>query len=240
MEPLLQTKDLICGYHKPLHKPLNLFLNKGESLGVLGVNGIGKSTLIQTLLGFLNPLSGNFEWFHKARFSYLPQQDQLNPLVPLTLDELLNLVDSKSNSPSSFSQKKEWVYQKLKLSHLRSSFIGELSRGQRQRTLMARAFIREPDVFLLDEPLTAIDSAFNTHLYPFFREYSQAKQVSFILVEHDLNQVVNYVDQLLLLGVNQIVYGPVKEVVQADKLSEIFGCQVKVDCHETKIHIRFF
>ncbi len=235
-EVLLKTNQFVVGYpERPLSSPMTMEVPSGVRVGIIGANGSGKSTLVRTLLGLLPPLGGNYQWAEKITHGYVPQEDQISSIFPLTVMDLLKMGGmGKSHSEQTTTQ----ILEELELTPLRKKLFRELSRGQKQRVLIARALIGNPSVLVLDEPYSALDDLFREKLWRLFEQWKKQNHFSLFLIEHDLNRVVNQVDWIILLGPHGTVVGPVSEILSEEVLNKAYGSKIHLykDNHEIQIH----
>lgn len=228
---LLKVEKLSIGYsNHPLYRNLNFEIPTQTRLGILGANGSGKSTLVKTLLGILPPLAGSYEWGNEATLSYVPQEQQMDLIFPLSIDESLKMGDLKSlsrwkDSTPTFEGASDAMLRLFELEDLRHKLLRQLSGGQRQRALIARALISHPDVLILDEPLNSLDSSFRQKIWGILNSQSF---LSWIMIDHDLNRILHHVDWLCLLGGDQVRCAPKAELMKEEILSEVFGEEVRV------------
>lgn len=243
--PLLQLKNLVIGYPgAPLSPPLTLAIPAGATVGIIGANGAGKSTLVKTLAGLVKPLSGRFDWKAGTRFGYVPQEDRLSPLFPLTVKDLLKMgllesLPRLGRSSTDFERKAAAVLEEMDMAHFEDKLVSELSRGQRQRALIARAFIHDPDVLILDEPYSALDDSFRRKLATVFKARKAAQAFSFFIIEHDLNRVINQVDWVIILGPQQTLYGPRTEIITPEALSRAYDVKLHLHEEDNEIQVHF-
>ncbi|MGA7827323.1 MAG: metal ABC transporter ATP-binding protein [Geobacteraceae bacterium] len=221
-------------------------IKTGEYVGVVGPNGSGKSTLIRCLLGlnrveqgkislFGIPLSAFNAW---DRIGFLPQGLQLfNPNFPATVEEIVKLGRlSKKSFPRRFtSVDSAAAVQALELmgiTSIKNKLIGELSGGLRQRALLARALVNEPDILVLDEPTTALDPETRESFYAILQDLNARKGTTVILITHDSSTVGLYASKLLYLDKKLVFYGSFKEFCQSAHMTEVFGPQNQhLICH---------
>lgn len=171
--PAVEVTRVSAGYDRaqPFRlQELSLMVNCGERVALVGPNGAGKSTLLKTIAGLLTPWQGSIRLFGNPvrachhRTAYLPQRTDLNWDFPMTVFELVMtgryvhlgwVLGPRQKDREMVSQ----GLRRLGISELAHRQIGELSGGQQQRTLLARAIVQEASLFLLDEPLNAVDEA---------------------------------------------------------------------------------
>lgn len=248
-ENLLTLESFVAGYPgRRLTSEISARIPCGVRVGLIGANGSGKSTVVKTLLGLVPTLAGRFAWKSGVRFGYVPQENQLDTLFPLTVDDLLKMgmldgLPRLRGSSANFEEAVHRTLQELDILPLRRSLVRELSGGQRQRALIARALIARPDVLVMDEPYSFLDHLFNKKLQDRFQAWSAKEGLSVVLVEHDLNLMLNQLnhvrDWLVILGRGKTLCGPVQSVLTEKSLSEAYGTEVHL--HEengaTQVHI---
>ena len=176
-----------------LLKDINMQVNDGEYVAIVGENGSGKSTLLKLILGLLEPAGGSVtNTFH--RIGYVPQRfESLNSQFPMTVHEVLEYYRRVIGVKDKHVVRA--CLEQMKVEHLRDRLIGTLSGGQCQKVLIARALMGEPDVLVFDEPSTGIDVKSQQELYTFMQQLHQ-KGMTIITVEHNLKFAVHGADKL--------------------------------------------
>ncbi|MGB9694871.1 MAG: metal ABC transporter ATP-binding protein [Caldisericaceae bacterium] len=222
---------------------LTFEIKKGEIAIIIGPNGAGKSTLIRSILGLVphkgtalilgkNPKEMNRkDW---ARVGYVPQTINLPKDFPFTVNELISYSQSKNLIPES--ERKFRIEKFSSLEHikdLRHKLIGELSGGQMQRVLIARSLIFLPDVMFLDEPLAGIDIEGENTFYEFINNVRNEYGITFLLISHDVTVVSKLADKVLCLNKRLFCYGKPSEVLNEEKIRELYGDKVGVFKHKT-------
>lgn len=170
--------------HGPyLLQDVNMTINDGDYISIVGENGSGKSTLVKLILGLLSPSRGRIVDTYKRR-AYVPQRFETLNDFPITVYEVLNcqrrILGYKDKSIIQTSLEHMNVYD------LKDQLIGNLSGGQCQRVLIARALMGQPELLIFDEPSTGIDVKSQEELYPFIKELNEKNGVTVITVEHNL------------------------------------------------------
>lgn len=204
---LIQINNLHFQYDssEEILKGINLTLNQGEVLGVIGPNGGGKTTLLKILVGILTPTNGTYvvggvnilsKKFPNQLFGYVPQKKELNTIFPLTAIELLRL-----ECPDGFSNKelKDYIL-RYKLQDFLNQQINRLSGGQLQRLLIARSLLKHPKVLLLDEPSTGLDTEGIDQLGHLINTIKNDAQQGIVIVDHNIKQILSYSDRVLCLN----------------------------------------
>jgi zinc transport system ATP-binding protein len=200
---------------------LNFSVAKGEIFVILGPNGAGKTVLLRTLLNLL-PYEGKFQWFPPdIKIGYVPQRINLIEDLPLTVAEFFQL--------KNISEKE--MLNSLKAVGLSEKFfhqqIGKLSFGQFQRVLIAYGISQNPEVLLFDEPTAGIDLEGEETVYKMIEKIAKERNLTILLVTHDLNVVYQYATNVLCLNKKAVCYGPPRKVLTKEKLDELFGNEVK-------------
>jgi len=242
---LLSLRDLVVGYPgRALSSPMSLQIPPGARVGVIGANGSGKTTFIKTLLGLVPPLEGSCSWREGTTFGYVPQENQIDPLFPLTIEDLLKMGMTERlprwrASDGDFEEAATRMLAELGMTSGRDQLVRELSGGQRQRALIARALVSRPQVLLMDEPFSFLDYVFHHKQREMFRDWQAKLSFSLFLVEHDLNLVVNQVDWIVLLGRNKTICGKASEILTKESLSEAYGADLHIHKEKGEIQIHF-
>ena len=207
---------------------ISFAVQKGDYLGVAGPNGSGKSTLIKNILGILQPRQGNIYLFGQPlaafrewnKIGYLPQRlAALNTHFPGTVREIVQLgVRRKGNS-----QDIKQVLQMMDIEHLSSRLIGELSYGEQQRTMLARALAAKPELLIFDEPTTALDPQTRDNFYLLTQDLNLHQGTTIILITHDTGVLGNYARHLLYLDKKVIFSGTFEDFCTSPDMAGFFG-----------------
>ena len=241
----LNVIDLKSGYSNNLVlKDISFSVKKGEFIGIIGPNGAGKTTLLKTLSHIIKPLSGKVLLKGKdihllsslllARQCAMVGQDLLS-LFSFTVEEIVLM--GRNPYLGLFKQERkedvEIVNMALKrtdMSLLKDRPIDELSAGERQRALIAKALVQQPQLLLLDEPTAHLDIGYQTDILDLIRLLNRDSELTVICVLHDLNLASQYCDKLLLLDKGKIAgFGPPAEILQYDILERTFNARCLVD-----------
>lgn len=197
-QPVIDLNDVSVIYDlhcPPALKDISLTINKGDFLAVSGPNGGGKTTLLRVILKLLKPATGTVRYLNDAgqtvkrlHIGYLPQKSAIDTRFPITVREVImsGLLTKLWSRPSA--QDYERLQQTVALTHtdtFLNQSIGDLSGGQLQRTLLARAIISSPDILILDEPLSYVDKRFEQQIYGIVEDL--AKHTTIILVSHEMS-----------------------------------------------------
>ena len=237
---VLNLNHLIVGYpDRPLSTPLNLQLPRGEILGIMGPNGTGKSTLVKTLLG-LNPVfSGSIEWAPEINFGYVPQEGGIDDLFPFTVKDILIMGEKPSlwrGLKRSNIEQISNLLTELEMGGFEKRLFRDLSSGQKQRTLLGRALMSSPQILILDEPFSSLDYSFRHRIWKRLKDWHLATGGTLILIDHDLNQLINEVSYLVIMGPYQSFAGPKQELLQEGILQQAY--EADLHFHQENGHIQ--
>lgn len=209
---MIYLKNVSLGYGRDVVvKNVDFMLSRGDFVALVGANGVGKSTLINTLVGILEPIAGKvsleFQTKRKNPFNDIgfSPQDQI-------MDWYMNVYDNIIQGPvlAGFSRKEaakncKKVIELLDITKISSSPVDHISGGQQQRVQIARELAKDPQIYILDEPTTGLDVETSERLFSFLKKRSQ--QGALILVSsHDLTLLENYADKLIFLDSGEQKY----------------------------------
>jgi iron complex transport system ATP-binding protein len=233
-------------------KGLTFEVRTGEIVGVIGPNGSGKTSLLKLLARILRPQEGAVTLFGRAiadmqqvevarTVALVPQESPI--LFPFTITEMVlmgrfphhqvvgGLGGLGWEGPEDIRLAEE-AMKETDVAHLADRLINDVSGGERQRVIIARALTQQPRVLLLDEPTAFLDLHHQLDICRILRRLNEAWGLTVVLVSHDLNLASQYCDRLLLLK-DGVVYrtGPPADVIRPEVLEAVYGCQVLVDHH---------
>lgn len=220
---LLTIRDLSIGYGtKPVLTSLNLTIEPGSYLCIIGENGAGKTTFMKTVLGLLPPLSGQvlFEEGLSARdIGYLPQQTIIQKDFPASVREVvLSGFQGKCGlRPFYLSKEKAFAanaMEKMGILPLAGRCFRHLSGGQKQRVLLARAFCAAQRLLLLDEPVSGLDPQASAEMYKQIQHLNQEESAAIIMITHDVSVAVTYATHILHLG-DSVYFGTVHDYLES-------------------------
>jgi zinc transport system ATP-binding protein len=208
---------------------LSFAVQGGTTLAIIGPNGAGKTVLLRALIGAL-PSSGTIRWASDARIGYVPQQLDLQRDLPLTGLDLLHAKASVSHSPPSEAMEALTMVELPPAAARRT--IGRLSGGEFQRVLLALALMGRPSVLLFDEPTAGLDQPGMRAVYSLIRRLQNERQLTVVLISHDLSVVYEHADEVLCLSHAHTFFGPPSEVLTPERLREAWGGDVRFHVHD--------
>lgn len=226
-DKILQVHNLNVSYGRyKVIENLSFSVEKGEALIILGPNGAGKTTLLRALLGLI-PYTGKVEW-SAEKINYLPSQElmQRRTILPLKLNEFFAF----KNQPQD---KVKLILQQVGLSaEIFYKNLGELSTGQFQRVMLAWALVDEPEVLLLDEPMSGIDIGGQETIYSLLHKFWQQGNLTLIFITHELNIVWRHANHVLCLNHRGLCFGVPREVLTPQNLEKLYGTGIKFYEHK--------
>lgn len=211
----------------------------GEFVGIIGGNGVGKSTLLRLTLGLLEPSRGDIRIFgappHNARgsFGYVPQRIEFDADIPLRARDFVGLgVDgARFGLPFPSASRRALVDATLRSVDalaLSEKPIGRLSGGEQQRLAIAQAIVGKPKLLLLDEPLANLDLRSATGIVELVARLGRERGMTVVLVAHDVNPLLRAMDRVLYLAAGSAAIGTIAEIINEDTLSRLYDRPVDV------------
>jgi zinc transport system ATP-binding protein len=216
--PLLRLSDihLRIGRTEVLSH-VDLTVGHGEIVTLIGPNGAGKTTLIRIALGLLRPDHGRVERDPGLRIGYMPQKFQLDETLPLTARRFLSL------SPGASGDDVRRSADEVGVGHLLDHPLSGLSGGEVQRTLLARALLRRPDLLVLDEPVRGVDVGGQLELYDLIARLRHSRGCGVLMVSHDLHLVMAATDRVICLNRHVCCAGKPEAVSAHPEYLALFG-----------------
>lgn len=240
----IKIKNLYFKYDKDyVLENINLIVKEKDFLTILGPNGAGKSTLIKLILGLEKLEEGFIEIFNKAflsetiNISYVPQNTNVNNNFPIKVLEVVMMAQKDSKKRFFFYSKSEKeeamkVLKKVNMENFFSKKMSELSGGQKQKVLIARALFGKTKILLLDEPTSSIDLESCEQIYKILKKLN--KKITIIVISHDLSLVLKYANKAVYINKNLSFHDLSKKKDKFSKLnsntSEIELLQMLGEC----------
>lgn len=254
--PVLEIKSLSAKYGEVIAlQDINLTVHRGEIVGLIGPNGAGKSTLIKVLSGVLNASAGEVLINHKEINTYtpsqraralavVPQARQLGGTFSVEQAVLLGrtaYLGFLGKPGREDMLKTAWAMEKTGVQTLADRKLAEISGGEQQRVLLARALAQDTPVLLLDEPTNHLDLKYQVNLLRLVKRLVKEEGLSVLMAMHDLNQVSGTADRVLLLAEGQMkALGTPDEVLTPEIIRKIYQTEIETFTHpKTNKHIIF-
>ena len=203
---------------KWLVKGVSLVVEKGKIVTLIGPNGSGKSTTAKIALGIYKKIEGQVEKYTN-NVGYVPQKISIDWTLPLRVNDFMLLTENL---------KDEAVNEALSLTgvmHLKNKNLGNLSGGEFQRVLLARAISRKPDLLVLDEPVQGVDFTGEIALYELIKKISDTLNCGILLISHDLHTVMSATDHVVCLNGHVCCSGSPIDVAKNKEYKVLFGEQ---------------
>lgn len=238
-EKVIEIKNVYYRYREPLVlEDITLDIMAGEFIGVVGPNGSGKSTLLKLMLGLLKPVKGTVKVKGKSpakgrsAIGYVPQYANFEKNFPITvLDTVLLGRVTRRSSFVGYSDKDiqmaERVLRETEVQELKDRIINTLSGGQLQRVLIARALISSPDILMLDEPTSNVDSRMEEDIFDLLKKLN--KKSTIIVVSHDIGFISEYVTRVACLNRTLICHETA--AISGKTIEELYGGAVHMIQH---------
>ena len=244
MNPAIRTDNLSFAYKdKPVLDCISLSVEKGEMVGLIGPNGSGKTTLLKIFSAVLTgrgevKLNGkNIQTYGKRElsrvFAMVPQESQI--LFPYTVAEIVLMGRASYHSPLALEGKKdlEVARDSMELTDslaFSDRYLHELSGGEKQRVIIARALAQEPQILLLDEPSAFLDLKHQVQVFELMRRLNRERELTIVAALHDLNLAALFFPRLVMLRDGRVYRdGSPKEVLTEKTIEEVYGIRVRVE-----------
>lgn len=198
-------------------RDVSLTVRRGEVVTLIGPNGAGKSTLVRILLGLLKPVRGTVTRAPNLRIGYMPQLMTIDRDMPMTVWRFLKL--SGVSAPERLAE----VLDEVGASYTADQAVQDLSGGEFQRVLLARALLRKPDLLVLDEPVRSVDVTGQAELYDLIGQLRYRYGCGVLMVSHDLHLVMAATDEVICLNQHVCCAGSPESVSRHPEYFAMFG-----------------
>ena len=230
---MIRLQHVTCTYGdgEAVLEDVDLHVAPRSLIGVVGPSGSGKTSLLRTLLGTMNPVSGAVVRHPSTRVAYVPQVETVSWSFPVTVAEcvLMSRTTGRRLPWASKAERRECadVLERLGIGDLAGRHIRALSGGQQQRVFLARALFAEPDLLLLDEPTSGVDVATRHDILHLLDDLNR-DGLAILLTTHDLNGMAAHLPQIVCLNRTVIAAGTPREVLRPDVLERTYGAPMQV------------
>ncbi len=232
----IRLRHVDFGYGRvPVLIDIDLGVEKGDFLALIGPNGSGKTTLVKIIVGLLTPRSGQVELFGRPRaefrewdmLGYVPQNSaNIDPLFPASVEEVLGMAFGANRrllrkKGLGMSGTIDNALRAVGMEEFRKVPVNSLSGGQQQRIFIARSLVTEPAVLILDEPTTGVDSTAQAAFYEMLNRLNKEKSITIVLVTHEIGVVNRHVNKVACLNQRLIYHGSHEEFCSSNAFREI-------------------
>jgi zinc transport system ATP-binding protein len=203
----------------PVLTDIDFDIHAGEIVTVIGPNGAGKSSLVRVLLSLLKADGGSVRRRADARIGYVPQKLDIDAAIPMTVERFLSLGARVSGADVAAR------LSEVGAPHVTRRQLSQLSGGELQRVVLARALLRDPNLLVLDEPVRGVDYAGEAELYTLFAKLRDTRGLAVLLVSHDLHVVMASSDRVVCLNQHVCCSGVPETVAQHPEYARLFGAE---------------
>lgn len=232
IEILMENVSFAYEKNKYVLEDVNISINKGEYVGIIGDNGSAKSTLLKLMIGNLFSNSGRITILNQeikkfnlwTKIGYLSQQVRnFNKKFPATVEEIVGTNLYSNKGVLKFLDKKDKkhideVLDMVNMSEFKNRLIGSLSGGQQQKVFIARLLVGFPEIIFMDEPLVGIDHSSSESIYDIIDTVNEKNGTTIVMVTHDIKEIFNRADKICCLNNKKVnVYSGIKTMCSRDK-----------------------
>ncbi|BAS67134.1 MAG: metal ABC transporter ATP-binding protein [Gammaproteobacteria bacterium] len=220
-QTLISAHDISLTHQgKSVLDKVSFELQQGDFVTVIGPNGAGKSSLIKVLLGLIKADSGRVKRSKNIRLGYTPQTFTPNPFIPISVIDFLNL---------NLKVERYFLHETAQLTGIEDLLdapLKNLSGGELQRVLLARALLNKPNVLILDEPAQNLDVSGQMQLYKLIQDIHQQKGCAVLMISHDLHRVMKESTQVLCLYHHICCMGKPETIIKDSQFNDLFADQM--------------
>jgi ABC-type Mn2+/Zn2+ transport system ATPase subunit len=238
LNTLIEFQNVTLGYRNHVVlEGLDFAIGEGEFFGIVGANGSGKTTMLRAMLGIISPRKGRIAFAggeERLRFGYVPQRAHIDEMFPFTAREIVlmgryGLLPPGRRPTDNDRRIAERQLEHVGIGALAGKRFRDMSGGQKQRTLFARALAAEARVLLMDEPTEGMDLEGQQAILELIGRLRAESGVSIVYVTHRLNELADSAQRLLLLHHGQVRVGPVEELLTPAVLRQMYGVEALVE-----------
>jgi zinc transport system ATP-binding protein len=228
----IEVKDLTVTINgNAIIRNVSFELDKGDVASIIGPNGSGKTTLVRAMLGMMDHkgevlLEGKPLRHQFARVGYVPQRFDFDRTFPISVSEFLALPVAKPDA-----KWREEVLREFSVDVLLKQKLGTISGGQMQRTLIAAALLKSPEILILDEPTSGVDLEGVASFYELVRHINQEHSITVILISHEVNMVATTSTKVVCLNKDLVCCGDPKTVMTRGTLEKLYGADFELREH---------
>lgn len=217
--PLIDAQDVEVSFgSRTVLSGASVSVRAGEIVTLIGPNGAGKTTLVRAMLGLIEPSRGKVVRKKGLRIGYMPQRLHIDPALPLSVRGFLKLGAPGRNY--------EQALREVGAGNVIDHPMQNISGGELQRVMLARAMLRDPDVLVLDEPVQGVDITGQAELYLLIQSIRKSRGVGVVMVSHDLHVVMAQTDHVVCLNHHVCCAGHPQAVSRHPEFVALFGDEI--------------
>ena len=237
----IAARGLAAGYgSKAIWSEANFSIPSGSFTAILGPNGAGKSTLIRLVLGLLHPLAGKLEVLGESprrgnpRIGYVPQGSTFDPELSIRGRDFVGIgVDGhrwgvRLTGREQGAAATDVAIAAVSAQSYADRQLGRLSGGEQQRLLLAQALVGQPNLLLMDEPLSHLDVRNQGAIVQLISEVARERHLTVLLIAHDVNPLLSHIDHVLYIAQGKLAMGKPADIITSETLSAIYSAPVEV------------
>ena len=237
---IITAEGLAAGYQdKIVWKDANFSIEHGEFVAIIGPNGSGKTTLFRLLLGLQSPAHGSINVFDarpqrgNQLIGYMPQRHSVDSEMSIEAVELVRLGLSGNRWGFSLFSKNDLeaalkALRSVGAEDLAHCSLGVLSGGELQRVFLAVALVSDPQLLLLDEPLSNLDMRRERELVHLINDVVRSRNVTALLIAHNINPLLPFLDKVIYIANGRIATGKPEDVLTSESLTALYGTPIEV------------
>ncbi len=237
--PIITAETLAAGYKgNSVWEDANFSINHGEFVAIIGPNGAGKTTLFRLILGLQQPLSGTIRIFNappkraNSLIGYVPQRHGIDEETNIESLELVRLAFSGNQWGPSLSRNDRkaalLALEAVGSLDLQHRSLNELSGGELQKIFLAEALVGNPDLLLLDEPMSHLDLKREKEFAQLANDVVRSRNVTALLIAHNINPLLPFLDKVIFIANGKVATGEPRTVLTADTLTNLYGVPIEV------------
>jgi zinc transport system ATP-binding protein len=205
-------------------KDISLEIKKGEITTLIGPNGGGKTSIARILIGILKPSSGKVFIQKNTKIGYIPQRLEIEKTIPLRVIDFLKL-STQTNSEEQLIT----IAKKVGINNILQKSLHQISGGQMQKTLLARALMNNPEILVLDEPTSNMDISAQAEFYDLIEAISKQEHCAILLISHDLHIVMQKTNQVICVNHHICCEGSPESINSHPEYLSLFSQRGKLD-----------
>lgn len=218
MVNLVSLKNINLNFFgKNILDNINLDIKKNDFITIIGPNGAGKSSLVKLIIGSLQSNSGKIIRNKDLKIAYVPQKMQINQTIPINAEYFLKL--NQKFKEKLFTK----IINDLKIADFLHTQLSDLSGGQRQKILLAKALLCQPNLLILDEPVQNLDISGQLEFYNYIAKLHREQKTSILMISHDLHIVMSSTKKVICLHRHICCQGEPKIIAKNPDFKKIFG-----------------